>query len=115
MSNGNRNYPKQAAQKLGQADRVLAYGADVAAACRELNVIARSYYQRRNQYGGTSTLACDLVTKIRDFITGWNHRKLPFVWTKTPEKFNTKFNCNETLTASHWEPLGSAPQRDLDQ
>lgn len=24
----------------------------------------------------------DLMTKIREFITGWNHRKHPFIWTK---------------------------------
>ncbi len=25
----------------------------------------------------------DLMIKIRDFINGWNHRRHPFIWTKT--------------------------------
>lgn len=28
----------------------------------------------------------DLTTKIRTFITGWNQRSHPFVWTKTAER-----------------------------
>jgi hypothetical protein len=28
----------------------------------------------------------DLNAKLRRFITGWNERKHPFVWTKTPER-----------------------------
>ena len=33
---------------------------------------------------GSFTSARDLTAKIRAFITGWNHRKHPFIWTKTP-------------------------------
>jgi len=39
-------------RKLGQADRMLADGADVAAVCRELGVSEQTYYRWRNQYGG---------------------------------------------------------------
>lgn len=39
-------------RKLGQADRMLADGADVAAVCRELQVSEQTYYRWRNQYGG---------------------------------------------------------------
>ena len=28
----------------------------------------------------------DLVAKIRAFINGWNQRKHPFIWTKTPDQ-----------------------------
>ena len=30
------------------------------------------------------------MTKIRAFITGWNHRKHPFIWTKTPDQILAK-------------------------
>jgi hypothetical protein len=36
----------------------------------------------------------DLMIKIRAFITDWNARKHPFIWTKTPEQILTKINRN---------------------
>jgi transposase-like protein len=47
-----RHTPEQVVRKLGQADRLLADGADVAAVCRELGVSEQTYYRWRNQYGG---------------------------------------------------------------
>ncbi|MCV7672603.1 IS3 family transposase, partial [Micrococcus luteus] len=44
--------PEQVVRKLGQADRMLADGQDVAAVCRELGVSEQTYYRWRNQYGG---------------------------------------------------------------
>lgn len=35
---------------------------------------------------GTFTSVRDLTGKIRAFITGWNRRKHPFIWTKTPDE-----------------------------
>ena len=32
----------------------------------------------------------DLTIKIRSFIEGWNRRKHPFIWTKTPEQVLAK-------------------------
>jgi transposase len=43
----------------------------------------------------------DLTTKIRAFITGWNRRKHPFIWTKTPEEILTKIKRKQTSAASH--------------
>lgn len=39
---------------------------------------------------GTSTSVRDLNAKIRQFITGWNERSHPFIWTKTPEQVLAK-------------------------
>ncbi|TWP32130.1 IS630 family transposase, partial [Leekyejoonella antrihumi] len=39
--------------------------------------------------------------KIRQFINGWNDRKHPFIWTKTPEEIMDKINRKRTLTTSH--------------
>ena len=35
-----------------------------------------------------------LMIKIRDFINGWNQRKHPFIWTKTPDEILDKINVN---------------------
>jgi transposase len=43
----------------------------------------------------------DLTTKIRAFITAWNRRKHPFIWTKTPEEILTKIKRKQTSSASH--------------
>lgn len=39
---------------------------------------------------GVFTSVKDLNKKIREFITGWNKRKHPLVWTKTPEQVLAK-------------------------
>lgn len=41
---------------------------------------------------GTYTSVRDLTTKIRAFITGWNRRKHPFMWTKTPDEILDKIS-----------------------
>jgi transposase len=38
----------------------------------------------------------DLMIKIRAFIDGWNRRKHPFIWTKTPDEVLTKLNRKKT-------------------
>ncbi|WP_157554147.1 IS3 family transposase [Micrococcus sp. CH3] len=53
MTNSRKRHtPEQVVRKLGQADRMLADGQDVAAVCRELGVYEQTYYRWRNQYGG---------------------------------------------------------------
>ena len=48
--------------------------------------------ERQAIHRGTFASVKDLVSKIRAFITGWNDRKHPFVWTKTPEQILKKAN-----------------------
>jgi len=45
----------------------------------------------------------DLMIKIRAFIDGWNRRKHPFIWTKTPDEILTKISRkrNRTSSANH--------------
>lgn len=50
---------------------------------------------------GVFTSVKDLNAKIRQFITGWNDRKHPFVWTKTPEQILAKANPKPTLETRH--------------
>lgn len=41
-----------------------------------------------------------LTTAIADFITGWNQRCHPFVWTKTPEEI-LPHTCKRDSDAGH--------------
>jgi transposase len=50
---------------------------------------------------GVFTSVKDLNAKIRQFITGWNNRKHPFVWTKTPDEILKKANRQSTSDTRH--------------
>jgi hypothetical protein len=41
------------------------------------------------------------MIKIRAFIDGWNSRKHPFIWTKTPEDVLAKIKRKQTSLARH--------------
>jgi hypothetical protein len=43
----------------------------------------------------------DLMIKIRAFIDGWNSRKHPFIWTKTPEDVLAKIKRKQSSLTSH--------------
>jgi len=43
----------------------------------------------------------DLMIKIRAFINGWNARKHPFIWTRTPDEVLAKIKRKQTSLASH--------------
>lgn len=50
---------------------------------------------------GVFTSVKDLNAKIREFITGWNKRKHPFVWTKTADEILAKANRQPTSETRH--------------
>jgi transposase len=52
---------------------------------------------------GSFTSVRDLMIKIRAFITGWNQRKHPFIWTKPAEDILAKINRKRkhASTTSH--------------
>jgi len=50
---------------------------------------------------GTFHSVRDLNAKIRQFINGWNDRKHPFIWTKTPDEVLAKINRKRTSAPSH--------------
>ena len=60
----NRHTPEQVVRKLGQADRMLTDGQDVAAVCRELGVSEQTYYRWRNQYGGLKAASTSTASRI---------------------------------------------------
>ena len=50
---------------------------------------------------GTFRSVKDLNAKIRDFINGWNIRRHPFIWTKTPDEILTKIERKKTSLTCH--------------
>ena len=63
MANRKRHTPEQVVGELGQPDRMLADGTDVAAVCRQLGISEQTYYQWRNQYG---KLKADDAKRLKD-------------------------------------------------
>jgi transposase len=51
-----------------------------------------SIIEKQAIHRGSFTSVRDLMIKIRQFITGWNQRKHPFIWTKTPTEILDKIN-----------------------
>ena len=41
----------------------------------------------------------ELIGKIRGFINGWNTRKHPFIWTKTPDEILAKIDRKRKITS----------------
>jgi hypothetical protein len=52
---------------------------------------------RRGSFGSVR----ELMIKIRVFIDGWNNRKHPFIWTKTPDEILAKINRKRTSAPRH--------------
>ena len=58
-----RTSPEQIVRLLGQADKLLANGADIAAVCREREISESSYYRWREGYGGMDV---DDATRLKE-------------------------------------------------
>jgi len=63
MATRRRHTPEQVVRKLGQADKILGEGKDVAEVCRELGVAEQTYYRWRKQYGG---MKADDAKRLKD-------------------------------------------------
>ncbi len=50
---------------------------------------------------GTFCSVRELNAKIRDFVNGWNGRKHPLIWTKTPNEVLAKIEDKKTSLTSH--------------
>jgi transposase len=57
--------------------------------------------ERQAIHRGTFGSVRDLNAKIRAFITGWNDRSTPFVWTKTAAEILKKANRQTTSVSAH--------------
>jgi hypothetical protein len=60
-----------------------------------------SLIERQAVHRGSFGSVRDLNAKIRAFITGWNDRCHPFVWTKSADQILKKANRKQTSNAGH--------------
>ncbi len=60
-----------------------------------------SLIERQAIHRGTFRSVKELNAKIRAYITGWNDRSHPFVWTKTADQILKKANRQKTSNAGH--------------
>ncbi len=60
-----------------------------------------SLIERQAIHCGSFGSVKDLNAKIRAFITSWNDRAHPFVWTKTADQILKKANRKQTSNAEH--------------
>ncbi|MFI2473895.1 IS3 family transposase [Nocardia xishanensis] len=63
MATRKRHTPEQVVRKLGEADRLLGEGKDIAEVCRTLQITEATYYRWRNQFGG---LKADDAKRLKD-------------------------------------------------
>ena len=57
--------------------------------------------ERHANRRGSFTSVRDLNAKIRAFVTGWNDRCHPFVWTQTADDILMKANRQTTSNTDH--------------
>ena len=57
--------------------------------------------ERQAIHRGTFGNVRELTGAIRTYITGWNKRAHPFVWTKTTEEILKKANRQPTSNTDH--------------
>jgi transposase len=50
---------------------------------------------------GTFRSVRELNSRIRDYINGWNTRKHPFIWTKTPDEILSRIERKKTSLTHH--------------
>jgi hypothetical protein len=60
-----------------------------------------SIIERQSIHRGTFGYVGELTRAIRTFITGWNKRTHPFVWTKTADEILKKANRQPTSNTDH--------------
>ena len=48
--------------------------------------------ERQAIHRGSFPTVRDLMVNIRDFLTGWNRRKHPFIWTKPADEILDKID-----------------------
>ncbi|WP_291523034.1 IS630 family transposase [Branchiibius sp. NY16-3462-2] len=86
---------------LEQNPRIAVHFTPTSASWMNMVEIWFGIIERQAIHRGTFTSVPDLNAKIRAFITGWNDRKHPFVWTKTADDILKKANRQKTSNAAH--------------
>ncbi len=86
---------------LGANPRVHVHFTPTSGSWRNLVEVWFGIIERQAIHRGTFRSVADLNAKIRAFITGWNDRKHPFVWTMTADHILKKANRPSTSNTAH--------------
>lgn len=101
MDNYATHKKKEVRDWLAQNPRISVHFTPTSGSWLNLVEVWFGIIERQQIRRGAYTSVRELVSKIRQFINGWNDRKHPFIWTKTPEETLTKINRKRTSTTSH--------------
>jgi transposase len=86
---------------LTENPRVKVHCTPTSASWMNLVEVWFSIIERQAIHPGTFRSVGELTAAIKAFITGWNPRAHPFVWTKTPEQILAKAHRPTTSNALH--------------
>ena len=86
---------------LAENPRIRAHFTPTSASWMNMVEIWFGIIERQAIHRGTFGSVRDLTTAIRTYITGWNNRAHPFVWTKTADEILKKANRQTTSNAGH--------------
>ena len=86
---------------LAKNPRIHAHFTPTSASWLNLVEVWFGIIERQAIHRGSFGSVKDLNAKIRAFITGWNNRCHPFVWTKTAEDILKKANRKTTSNTAH--------------
>jgi len=86
---------------LAKNPRIHAHFTPTSASWLNLVEVWFGIIERQAIHRGSFGSVQDLNAKIRAFITGWNNRCHPFVWTKTAEDILKKANRKTTSNTAH--------------
>jgi len=86
---------------LAANPRIKVHVTPTSASWLNLVVVWFGIIERQAIHRGTFRSVLDLTSKIRTFITGWNDRCHPFVWTKPADEILRNANRQKTSTTDH--------------
>ena len=86
---------------LAANPRVIVHFTPTHASWMNLVEVWFSMIERQAIHRGSFASVRELNAKIRAFITGWNDRRHPFIWTKTADQILRKANRQDTSNAGH--------------
>jgi transposase len=101
MDNYAAHKKQQVRDWLAETPRIQVHFTPTSASWLNLVEVWFSIIERQAIHRGTFRSVRDLATAIRTFITGWNGRAQPFVWTKTADDILKKANRQAISNTDH--------------
>jgi transposase len=101
MDNYAAHKTPEVKQWLAANERIVVHFTPTSGSWLNLVEVWFGIIERQAIHRGTFTSVRDLNAKIRAFITGWNQRSKPFVWTKTASEILAKANRQPISDSAH--------------